>query len=78
MELCTGDVRKRRVYTTSTNEVEIKLLDNIDLNPESPRFLIEFEGEIYRLCILIYDTLMLHNTQILSQIAKQHATEILG
>ena len=62
MELCTGDVRKRRVYTTSTNEVEIKLLDNIDLNPESPRFLIEFEGEIYRLCILIHDTLMLHNT----------------
>ena len=42
-ELCVSDARKRHVYTSSTNEVEIAIATEEGI--DSSRFFIEFEGK---------------------------------
>ena len=40
--LCADDVRKRHVYTSSTNTVEIRAI--IDGGEDASRFIFDFEG----------------------------------
>ena len=40
--LCADDVRKRHVYTSSTNEVEVRVL--IEDGKDASRFFMKFEG----------------------------------
>ena len=41
--VCGGDRRKKSVYTSATNNIEVILAPNKD--QEAPRFLLQYEGE---------------------------------
>ena len=41
--VCGGDRRKKSVYTSTTNNIEVILAPNKD--PAAPRFLLQYEGE---------------------------------
>ena len=43
--LCADDVRKRHVYTSSTNEVEIRV--TVDEGKDASRFIFNFEGALF-------------------------------
>ena len=44
MTLCAGDVRRKHVYTTSTNSVEIRIVTKTREDEEPAHFVINYEG----------------------------------
>ena len=44
MTLCAGDVRRKHVYTTSTNSVEIRIVTKKREGEEPSYFMIDYEG----------------------------------
>ena len=85
VELCIDDVRKRHVYTTSTNEIEIRVVT--DDGRDASRFMFYFEGTFptspYKesMVILMFELVIApvrYSVFFNSEIIKEHGSTTRG